>query len=127
MPHTVLVVEDEPHIVDSLSFLMKKAGFEVFIARDGDAALRMVESRPPDLMLLDIMLPRRDGFEVLKTVRLNQAWRDIRVILLTAKGRDVDRLKGMELGADDFVTKPFSTKDIVRLVKQHLGVEESTA
>ncbi|MFD2206373.1 response regulator [Kiloniella antarctica] len=127
MPHTVLVVEDEPHIVDSLSFLMKKAGFEVFIARDGDAALRMVESRPPDLMLLDIMLPRRDGFEVLKTVRLNQAWRDIRVILLTAKGRDVDRLKGMELGADDFVTKPFSTKDIVRLVRQHLGVEESPA
>ncbi|MEH6630773.1 MAG: response regulator [Halopseudomonas aestusnigri] len=127
MPHTVLVVEDEPHIVDSLSFLMKKAGFEVFIARDGDAALRMVESRPPDLMLLDIMLPRRDGFEVLKTVRSNQAWRDMRIILLTAKGRDVDRLKGMELGADDFVTKPFSTKDIVRLVRQHLGVEENSA
>ncbi len=127
MPHTVLVVEDEPHIVDSLSFLMKKAGFEVFIARDGDAALRMVESRPPDLMLLDIMLPRRDGFEVLKTVRSNQAWRDMRIILLTAKGRDVDRLKGMELGADDFVTKPFSTKDVVRLVRQHLGVEEKSA
>ncbi|WP_419905724.1 response regulator [Kiloniella sp.] len=127
MPHTVLVVEDEPHIVDSLSFLMKKAGFEVFIARDGDAALRMVESRPPDLMLLDIMLPRRDGFEVLKTVRSNQALRDMRVILLTAKGRDVDRLKGMELGADDFVTKPFSTKDIVRLVRQQLGVEEKSA
>ena len=127
MPQTVLVVEDEPHIVDSLSFLMKKAGFEVLIARDGDAALRMVESRPPDLMLLDIMLPRRDGFDVLKTVRSNQAWREMRIILLTAKGRDVDRLKGMELGADDFVTKPFSTKDVVRLVKQHLGVEENTA
>ncbi|OUS14291.1 two-component system response regulator [Rhodospirillales bacterium 47_12_T64] len=127
MPHTVLVVEDEPHIVDSLSFLMKRAGFEVFIARDGDAALRMVESRPPDLMLLDIMLPRRDGFDVLKTVRSNQAWRDMRIILLTAKGRDVDRLKGMELGADDFVTKPFSTKDVVRLVRQHLGVEEKLA
>ena len=126
MPQTVLVVEDEPHIVDSLSFLMKRAGFEVFIARDGDAALRMVESCPPDLILLDIMLPRRDGFEVLKTLRSNQAWRDICVILLTAKGRDVDRLKGMELGADDFVTKPFSTRDIVRLVRQHLGVEEKT-
>ena len=126
MPQTVLVVEDEPHIVDSLSFLMKKAGFEVFIARDGDAALRMVESRPPDLILLDIMLPRRDGFEVLKSVRSNKEWRDMRVILLTAKGRDVDRLKGMELGADDFVTKPFSTKDVVRLVKQHLGVEEKS-
>ncbi|WP_085909500.1 response regulator [Kiloniella majae] len=127
MPQTVLVVEDEPHIVDSLSFLMKKAGFEVFIARDGDAALRMVESRPPDLILLDIMLPRRDGFEVLKYVRANDAWKEMRVILLTAKGRDVDRLKGMELGADDFVTKPFSTKDVVRLVKQHLGVEEKLA
>lgn len=127
MPQTVLVVEDEPHIVDSLSFLMKKAGFEVFIARDGDAALRMVKSRPPDLMLLDIMLPRKDGFEVLKSVRSNDAWKEIRVILLTAKGRDVDRLKGMELGADDFVTKPFSTKDVVRLVKHHLGVEEKLA
>ncbi|KLN60470.1 chemotaxis protein CheY [Kiloniella spongiae] len=127
MPQTVLVVEDEPHIVDSLSFLMKKAGFDVFIARDGDAALRMVESRPPDLILLDIMLPRRDGFEVLKYVRSNDAWKEMRVILLTAKGRDVDRLKGMELGADDFVTKPFSTKDVVRLVKQHLGVEEKLA
>ncbi|WP_299380821.1 response regulator [uncultured Kiloniella sp.] len=127
MPQTVLVVEDEPHIVDSLSFLMKKAGFEVFIARDGDAALRMVKSRPPDLMLLDIMLPRKDGFEVLKSVRSNDAWKEIRVILLTAKGRDVDRLKGMELGADDFVTKPFSTKDVVRLVKQHLGVEDKLA
>ncbi|WP_085900003.1 response regulator [Kiloniella majae] len=127
MPQTVLVVEDEPHIVDSLSFLMKKAGFDVFIARDGDAALRMVESRPPDLILLDIMLPRRDGFEVLKYVRANDAWKEMRVILLTAKGRDVDRLKGMELGADDFVTKPFSTKDVVRLVKQHLGVEEKLA
>ncbi|WP_120496916.1 response regulator [Kiloniella sp. EL199] len=127
MPQTVLVVEDEPHIVDSLSFLMKKAGFEVFIARDGDAALRMVESRPPDLILLDIMLPRRDGFEVLKYLRANDTWKAMRVILLTAKGRDVDRLKGMELGADDFVTKPFSTKDVVRLVKQHLGVEEKLA
>ena len=127
MPQTVLVVEDEPHIVDSLSFLMKKAGFEVFIARDGDAALRMVKSRPPDLMLLDIMLPRKDGFEVLKSVRSNDSWKEIRVILLTAKGRDVDRLKGMELGADDFVTKPFSTKDVVRLVKQHLGVEDKLA
>ncbi|WP_417432488.1 response regulator [Kiloniella sp.] len=127
MPQTVLVVEDEPHIVDSLSFLMKKAGFEVFIARDGDAALRMVKSRPPDLMLLDIMLPRKDGFEVLKSVRSNDSWKEIRVILLTAKGRDVDRLKGMELGADDFVTKPFSTKDVVQLVKQHLGVEDKLA
>ncbi len=121
MPHKVLVVEDEPNIVDSLSFLMKQAGFDVRIARDGDAALRMIENDIPDLVLLDIMMPRRDGYDVCRTIRSNPDWRDVRVVMLTAKGRELDRQKSLELGADDFVTTPFSTRDLVQRVSQALG------
>ncbi len=116
MTHSVLVVEDEPNIVDSLSFLMKQAGFAVQVARDGDTALRVLESQVPDLILLDVMLPRRDGFDVCRAIRANPAWRGVKVIMLTAKGRDLDRRKGLELGADDYITKPFSTREIVERV-----------
>lgn len=121
MPHKVLVVEDEPNIVDSLSFLMKQAGFDVRIARDGDAAMRMIESDLPDLVLLDVMMPRRDGYDVCRAIRSNPDWRDMRVVMLTAKGRELDRQKSFALGADDFVTKPFSTRDIVQRVCKALG------
>ena len=121
MTHIVLVVEDEPNIVDSLSFLMKQAGLTVQVARDGDAALRFMESRVPDLVLLDVMLPRRDGYDVCRVIRANPAWRDVKVIMLTARGRDLDRRKGLELGADDYVTKPFSTREIVERVRRLLG------
>lgn len=120
MTHIVLVVEDEPNIVDSLSFLMKQAGLTVQVARDGDAALRFMESRVPDLVLLDVMLPRRDGYDVCRAIRANPAWRDVKVIMLTARGRDLDRRKGLELGADDYVTKPFSTREIVERVRRLL-------
>lgn len=120
MTQRVLVVEDEPHILDSLSFLMKQAGFDVRLARDGDAALRMVESAPPDLVLLDIMLPRRDGFDVCRTIRANPHWEDVRIIMLTAKGREPDRRKGMQLGADEYITKPFSNREIVERVHKVL-------
>ena len=120
MTHIVLVVEDEPNIVDSLSFLMKQAGLTVQVARDGDAALRFMESRVPDLVLLDVMLPRRDGYDVCRVIRANPAWRDVKVIMLTARGRDLDRRKGLELGADDYVTKPFSTREIVERVRRLL-------
>ncbi len=124
MAYSVLVVEDEPNIVDSLSFLMKQAGFQVQIARDGDAAIRVMESRVPDLVLLDVMLPRRNGYDVCREIRGNPAWRDVRIMMLTAKGRALDRRKGMELGADDYVTKPFSTREIVSRVQRLLGAEE---
>jgi len=117
MGRRVLVVEDEPHIVESLSFLMKQAGFEVAVARDGAAAIRVVESRPPDLVLLDLMLPRRDGFDVCQTIRANPDWNGIRIVILSAKGRDQERLKGLELGADDYITKPFSTHELVERVQ----------
>ncbi len=102
---------------------MKQAGFDVRIARDGDAALRMIESDIPDLVLLDIMMPRRDGYEVCRAIRSNPDWRDMRIVVLTAKGREFDRQKSLALGADDFVTKPFSTRDIVQRVSKALGTE----
>ena len=121
MSHLVLVAEDEPNIVDSLCFLMKQAGFSVLVARDGDAALRTIESRMPDLVLLDVMLPRRDGYAVCRAIRDNPAWREVKIIMLTAKGRELDRRKGLELGADDYVTKPFSNREIVDLAHRLLG------
>ena len=120
MPQTILVVEDEPNIVESLSFLMKKAGFVVRVARDGNTAIRTIESAAPDLVLLDIMMPRRDGYEVCRTIRANPDWDHVRIIMLSAKGRDLDRRKGLELGADDYITKPFSTREIVARVQEIL-------
>jgi len=120
MTHSVLVVEDEPNIVMSLEFLMKKAGYAVRVARDGDAAVRALEEAPPDLMLLDVMMPGRGGFDICQMVRSNPDWAHIRIIMLTAKGREVEREKGMALGADDYITKPFSTRDVVERVRQYL-------
>ena len=120
MAKSILVVEDEPNIVLSLQFLMKKAGFDVRVARDGDEAWAEVASRAPDLILLDVMIPKRDGYDVCQTIRSNPAWRGIYIIMLTAKGREVDREKGIALGANDYVTKPFSTRDLTEKVKQVL-------
>ena len=117
MPYSVLVVEDEPHIIESLSFLMKRAGHKVRIARDGDAAIRTMEAEKPDLVILDITLPRRDGLDVCRTIRAEERWRDVRVIMLTARGRELDRRKGLETGADDYILKPFSTSEIVQRVE----------
>lgn len=120
MTKSILVVEDEPNIVLSLQFLMKQAGFDVRVARDGDEALREVEKRAPDLILLDVMIPKRDGYDVCQTIRANPDWAYIYIIMLTAKGREVDREKGISLGANDYVTKPFSTRDLTEKVKQIL-------
>lgn len=121
MAKSILVVEDEPNIVLSLQFLMKQAGFEVRVARDGEEALREVEARAPDLILLDVMIPKRDGYDVCQTIRANPDWQEIYIIMLTAKGRDVDRDKGLSLGANDYVTKPFSTRDLTEKVKHILS------
>ncbi len=91
MSRSVLVVDDEPNIVLSLEFIMKQAGFEVRVARDGDEALGAIEASPPDLVLLDVMMPNRDGYDVCQTIRTNPAWKDIHIIMLTAKGRDFER------------------------------------
>jgi DNA-binding response OmpR family regulator len=123
MTHSVLVVDDEPHILHSLEFLMKHENYEVRVARDGEAALTAIEEQPPDLVLLDVMMPKRDGYSVCQTIRGNPEWRGIRVIMLTAKGREIEREKGLALGADDYITKPFSTRDLLSLVRRYLEPE----
>src|SRR5512147_2783269 len=124
MIQSVLIVDDEPYIVRSLEFLMTKAGYEVRVARDGDQALNEIAKAPPDLVLLDAMMPKRDGFDVCQTIRGNPDWADIRVIMLTAKGRDIEREKGLAMGADDYITKPFSTREVVVQVEKILGSKE---
>jgi DNA-binding response OmpR family regulator len=115
----VLIVDDEPNIVISLQFLMRKAGFETSVARDGDEALREVDAFGPDLVLLDVMMPRRDGFEVCQELRAS-GHTDLKIILLTAKGREAEVAKGLSVGADAYVTKPFSTAELVETVTRLL-------
>ncbi len=103
MAYSVLVVDDEPHILHSLEFLMKRENYDVRVAYDGEAALKAIDERCPDLILLDVMMPKRDGYSVCQTIRSNPAWKDLRVIMLTAKGRDIEREKGLALGADDYI------------------------
>nr|WP_067292591.1 response regulator [Marinobacterium profundum] len=113
----VLVVDDEPNIVLSLEFLMQQAGFEVITANDGEAALQRVAEQRPDLILLDISLPGLSGFEVLEQLRAQPEHAQLPIIMLTAHGREVEREKGLALGADDYVTKPFSTRLLVEKVQ----------
>jgi len=119
------VVDDEASIVLSLEFLMKQAGFRVRVANDGEAALAAVAEDPPDLILLDAMMPKRNGFDVCQTIRANPDWSRVRILMLTAKGRDVERDKGLALGADDYITKPFSTREVVDRVKLLLATSRS--
>jgi DNA-binding response OmpR family regulator len=112
MTPKVLIVDDEPNIVISLEFLMKRRGYQTLVARDGDEALAAVETFRPDLVLLDIMLPRRDGFEVCQRLRAD-GWTDLKIVMLTAKGREAEIARGMDVGADSYVTKPFSTRELV--------------
>ena len=121
MAKRVLVVDDEPNIVMSLRFLMEREGLEVEVAPTGEAALQALERAPADLVLLDVMMPEIDGFEVCQRIRANPVWATTPVIMLTAKGRDVERDKGRALGADDYITKPFSTRELVARIKQMLG------
>jgi DNA-binding response OmpR family regulator len=117
---SILVVDDEPNIVLSLEFLLKQAGFRVRTVANGEAALAAIAQEPPDLVLLDVMIPGRDGYAVCQEIRSNPAWRDMRIIMLTAKGGDIQREKGLSLGADEYVTKPFSTRELVERVRRML-------
>jgi DNA-binding response OmpR family regulator len=122
MGKRVLIVDDEPNIVISLEFLMKREGFEVSVARDGEEALRKVEESMPDVMLLDVMMPKKTGYEVCQQVRANPSFSGVKIVMLTAKGRDTEVAKGLDLGADAYMTKPFSTKDLVAQVRALLGI-----
>ena len=121
MAKYVLIVDDEPNIVLSLEFLMNKEGYEVRSAANGEEAMAEIAEKIPDLILLDVMMPRKDGYEMCQELRANPAWQGIKIIMLTAKGRDVEREKGLALGADDYITKPFATREVVEKVKSLLG------
>jgi DNA-binding response OmpR family regulator len=117
MAKKILVADDEPNIVAALEFLLQRNGFEVKVARNGEEALHLVESDQPDLVLLDVMMPLRSGYEVCRRIRERPDWSRIKIVMLSAKGRDAEVNKGMAAGADLYITKPFSTRDLVDKVK----------
>lgn len=121
MSKRVLIADDEPNIVISLEFLMKREGHAVSVARDGPAALAAIRTERPDLVLLDVMMPGLSGFEVCQAVRADEALAGVKILMLSAKGRDTDIAKGSALGADAYMTKPFSTKELAEKVRELLG------
>lgn len=116
----VLIVDDEPNIVLSLEFLMRQQGYAVRTAPDGESALAEIERQPPDLVLLDVNLPKLNGYEVCERIRVHPAWAAVRILMLTAKGREVEREKGLALGADGYVVKPFATRELIAQVREML-------
>jgi len=120
MTHKILIADDEPNIQISLEFLMKREGYQVLLARDGAEALVLIARERPDLVLLDVMMPGKSGFDVCQAVRADDALSGVKIVLLTAKGRDTDIAKGMALGATDYMTKPFSTKELAARVRSLL-------
>jgi DNA-binding response OmpR family regulator len=121
MSKRILIVDDEPNIVISLEFLMMREGHEVRVARDGEAGLAAVRTHRPDLVVLDVMMPKLDGFAVLEAVRADPKLASTRILMLTAKGREAEQAKGLALGADAYMPKPFSTRELVDKVKELLA------
>lgn len=120
----ILIVDDEPNIVLSLEFLMRREGYAVRAAADGETALEMIAADAPDVILLDIMIPKRSGFDVCQTIRADPALQNVKLVLLTARGREVDREKGLALGADEYVMKPFAIQDLVATVQRLVGHQD---
>ena len=114
----ILIADDEPNIVTSLEFLLRRKGHDVRVAADGQEALAAIAEFEPDVVLLDVMMPRKNGYEVCQELRERPEWRGIKVMMLSAKGREVEVTKGLALGADAYVTKPFSTRELVQQVEQ---------
>ena len=120
MAHKVLIADDEPNILISLEFLMKREGHDVLLARDGSEALAAIRRERPALVLLDVMMPGMTGFDVCQAVRADESLAGVKIVLLTAKGRDTDIAKGLALGATAYMTKPFSTKELAARVRELL-------
>jgi DNA-binding response OmpR family regulator len=116
----ILIADDEPNIVAAVEFLLRRNGYEVHVARDGEEALKLVEACQPDLVLLDVMMPQKSGYEVCQRMRERPDWRHIKIIMLSAKGRDAEVNKGLSMGADVYVTKPFSTRELMGKIKNLL-------
>ena len=123
MTHKILIADDEPNIVISLEYLMKREGYDVSVARDGPAALAAIRRERPALVLLDVMMPGMSGFEVCQAVRADESLAGVKIVMLTAKGRDTDVAKGTALGADAYVTKPVSTRELAERVRELLGMK----
>lgn len=121
MNKRVLIADDEQNIVISLEFLMKREGYLVQVANDGEEAVRRIRAERPDLVLLDVMMPKKSGFEVCQEIRSDPEMAGVRILMLTAKGRDTEVAKGLALGADAYMTKPFSTRELVDKVRDLLG------
>lgn len=121
MAKKVLIVDDEMNIVTALEFLLQKSGYEVMAAQNGDEALKRIESFAPDLVLLDVMMPRISGYEVCRRMRERADWKHIKIIMLSAKGREAEVSKGVSLGADLYVTKPFSNNELVGKIGELLA------
>ena len=119
----ILIADDEPNIVLALELLMKREGYEIRTVGDGESAVLAAKAFRPDLILLDVMMPKMDGFEVCERLRADSELKGVAIVMLTAKGREVEREKGMALGADLYITKPFSTRDVVRRVKEVLAAK----
>ena len=119
--HRILIVDDEPNIVLALELLMKREGYVVQSVDDGQKAFDAVREFRPDLIILDIMMPKMDGYEVCQRIRADASLKDVSIIMLTAKGREVEREKGLALGADYYVTKPFSTREVMMTIKEVLS------
>jgi DNA-binding response OmpR family regulator len=117
----VLIVDDEPSIVISLEFLLRREGYTVSVARDGEEGLAAIHERHPDLVILDVMMPKLDGFAVLAAVRADPRVASTRILMLTAKGREAEQKKGLQLGADAYMPKPFSTHELIANVRRLLG------
>ena len=117
----VLIVDDEPNIVLSLQFLLSREGYDIDIARDGESALEIAARRPPDLVVLDLMLPGLDGYEVCRRLRASPATAGTKIVVVTARAREAERVRGLEEGADAYVTKPFSTRELIATVGRFLG------
>jgi len=117
----ILIVDDEPNIVLALEMLMQREGYEIRTVGDGERAVEAASTFRPDLILLDVMMPRMDGYEVCQRIRSDDSLKGIFIVMLTAKGREVEREKGLALGADLYITKPFSTREVVRKVREMLA------
>jgi len=126
-PRKVLIVDDEPNILMALEFLFKRSGYEVRLARDGGEALKEAEAWRPDLMLLDIMMPVKNGYEVCQSVRERPDFAGLKIVMLSAKGSEAEINKGLSLGADRYVTKPFSTQELLATIDQLLGPDSAGA
>jgi DNA-binding response OmpR family regulator len=121
MSASILIADDDPNIVLALRFLMEREGYRVRVATDGEATLAAVAKHRPDILLLDVMMPRRNGFDVCESIRANRDLAGVRIVMLSAKGLTGERNRGLRAGADDYVTKPFSTRELLARVKELLG------